>query len=61
MNRERAAAKVDQSLAMATLLAPDIGYDAAAEIAKAAYESGRTVKEIAMERGLVWRYDTGRV
>jgi fumarate hydratase class II len=30
-------------------LAPAIGYDRAAQIAKAAYESGRTVREVALE------------
>ena len=41
--------KVEQSLAMCTALAPVIGYDKAATIAKTAYETGRTVREIARE------------
>jgi len=40
---------IEQSLAMCTALAPVIGYDAAAKIAKVAYESGRTVREVAMD------------
>jgi fumarate hydratase, class II len=40
---------IEQSLAMCTALAPVIGYDEAAKIAKIAYESGRTVREVAME------------
>ncbi|MCC6847829.1 MAG: class II fumarate hydratase [Deltaproteobacteria bacterium] len=48
--RERAAAAVEQSLAMCTALAPVIGYDAAAAIAKESYETGRTVREIARAR-----------
>jgi fumarate hydratase class II len=40
---------IEQSLAMCTALAPEIGYDNAAKIAKVAYESGRTVREVAME------------
>jgi fumarate hydratase class II len=40
---------LEQSLAMCTALAPIIGYDAAARIAKAAYETGRTVREVARE------------
>jgi fumarate hydratase class II len=51
--RERAAEMVERSLAMVTALAPHIGYDLAAEIAKEAYASGRTVREIATERGVV--------
>jgi len=42
-------ANIEQSLAMCTALAPEIGYDKAAKIAKVAYESGRTVREVAVE------------
>jgi len=35
---------------LSTALAPRIGYDAAAAIAKEAYASGRTVREVARER-----------
>ncbi|MEJ7606236.1 MAG: class II fumarate hydratase [Bryobacteraceae bacterium] len=49
-NRERAAALVEQSLAMVTVLAPLIGYEPAAAIAKDAYASGRTVREVAREK-----------
>jgi fumarate hydratase, class II len=40
---------IEQSLAMCTALAPAIGYDEAAKIAKVAYETGRTVREVAGE------------
>jgi fumarate hydratase class II len=40
---------LEQSLAMCTALAPVIGYDKAARIAKTAYETGRTVREVALE------------
>jgi fumarate hydratase class II len=49
-NRERCEALVEQSLALVTSLAPKIGYDKAAVIAKEAYKSGRTVREVAAER-----------
>jgi fumarate hydratase, class II len=49
-NRERAAAFVEQSLAMATVLAPIIGYEQAAALAKEASASGRTIREVARER-----------
>jgi fumarate hydratase class II len=48
-DRERAAAFVEQSLAMATALAVEIGYDKAAALARDAYESGRTIREVARE------------
>ncbi len=46
----RAGGFVEQSLAMATALAPRLGYDAAAEIAKQAWASGRAVRAVARER-----------
>jgi fumarate hydratase class II len=45
----RCTNSIEQSLAMCTALAPVIGYDQAARIAKKAYESGRTVREVALE------------
>ena len=38
---------------MVTALAPRIGYDAAAEVAKSAYATGRTVRETALEKNLL--------
>ncbi len=52
-NRERAAEMVEKSLAMVTSLAPKIGYDRAAEIAKQAFKTGRTVRELATEMGVL--------
>jgi fumarate hydratase class II len=50
-NRERAGAFVEQSLAMCTALAPEIGYESAAAIAKEAFASGKTVREVAAAKG----------
>ncbi len=49
-NTERCAALIEGSLAMCTSLAPHIGYDAAAAIAKEAFKSGKTVREVALEQ-----------
>ena len=40
---------VERNLALATALAPVIGYDRAAEVAKEAERSGRTVRQVASE------------
>jgi fumarate hydratase class II len=48
-NERRCAEQIERSLALCTVLAPVIGYDEAARIARQAYESGRTVREIALE------------
>jgi len=47
---ERGPELVEKGLGIATGLAPIIGYDAAAEIAKEAAGSGRTIWEVAQER-----------
>ncbi len=46
---QKCEGNIEQSLAMATALAPAIGYDQAARIAKIAYETGRMVREVALE------------
>jgi len=48
-DRERAEGYVEQSLAMGTALAPEIGYERAADLVKKAYATGRTVREVARE------------
>ena len=40
---------IENSLAMCTSLAPVIGYDPAAKIAKIAYSTGRTIRQVALE------------
>nr|MDQ2879414.1 lyase family protein [Pseudomonadota bacterium] len=52
-NRARIAELVDRSLMLVTALAPEIGYDNAARIAKHAHETGQTLKEAGLELGLV--------
>ncbi len=52
-NIERCRQMVEGSLAMCTSLAPVIGYDQAAGIAKEAYASGRTVREVALAKGVL--------
>ena len=50
-NEERCRELVEKSLALATALAPRIGHAAAAEIAREAYRTGRTLKEVAAASG----------
>ncbi|HYH28329.1 MAG TPA: class II fumarate hydratase [Actinomycetota bacterium] len=56
-NRERIERLVSQSLMLVTALAPHIGYDKAAEIAKRAHHEGTTLKEAALELGYVSETD----
>src|SRR5262245_22325359 len=43
---------VEQGLMLATALTPEIGYDAAGALAKEALKSGRTIRDLATERGI---------
>ncbi len=52
-NEQRCAALIEQSLMMVTSLAPEIGYDNAAKLAKQAFEQNRTIRELALEQNLL--------
>ncbi|APW73639.1 MULTISPECIES: class II fumarate hydratase [Sphingopyxis] len=52
-NRPRIAELVERSLMLVTALAPEIGYDKAAKIAKHAHETGSTLREAALALGFV--------
>jgi fumarate hydratase class II len=49
---DRGPALVEEGLMLATALAPVIGYDEAAALAKDAFKSGRTIRDLALERGM---------
>ncbi|MFO0974382.1 MAG: class II fumarate hydratase [Phycisphaerae bacterium] len=48
-DEKRCGELVEQSLAMCTSLAPAIGYDKAAEMAKKAFAAGKTVRQVCLE------------
>ncbi|MEM7569980.1 MAG: class II fumarate hydratase [Pseudomonadota bacterium] len=52
-NRERIEKLMNESLMLVTALAPEIGYDNAAAVAKNAHKKGTTLLESALEMGLV--------
>jgi fumarate hydratase class II len=60
-NRERLRQYVEQSLMLVTALNPYIGYDNAARIAKYAYQTGKTLKEAAVELGLLSAEEFDRI
>jgi len=49
----RAKELLDRSTAAATALSPHIGYAATAEIAKASIATGRSIRDLVLERGLL--------
>ena len=52
-DEKRIAELMNRSLMLVTALAPEIGYDNAAAIAKHAHKTGKTLKEAGIELGLV--------
>ncbi len=52
-DEQRIAELMNRSLMLVTALAPEIGYDNAAAIAKHAHKKGLTLKEAGLELGLV--------
>jgi fumarate hydratase class II len=59
-NRERIKEHLDRSLMLVTALAPHLGYDKAAEIAKAAHKRGTTLREEAVRLGGISEADFDR-
>jgi aspartate ammonia-lyase len=53
VNQEQCEQYLEKNPSLATLLAPKIGYLEAAKIAKQAQTENRTVKEVALEKGLL--------
>ena len=52
-NEERCRRYLEDSLGLVTVLAPSIGYNAAAEVAKESVATGRSIREIVLARGLM--------
>lgn len=52
-NPEECEAAVEQSLSMVTSLNPFIGYEKAAKLAKRAFETGKTIRELCREDGIL--------
>jgi len=52
-DRAACAAGIEKSLALVTGFVPHIGYDRAAALAKKAYETGKTVREVALEEAVL--------
>jgi fumarate hydratase class II len=50
-DQKRCEEMIEKSLALVTALAPKIGYDEAARIAKKAYDQGKTIRQVVEEEG----------
>lgn len=60
-NEERLHALAEASIATCTALAPKIGYDKAAALAKKAFESGKPLRQVAMEEAVLPKEELDQV
>ena len=60
-NKKKIKDDLDNSLMLVTALAPKIGYDKAARIAKAALKNGTTLKQEAIKSGLISDKEYGKI
>ena len=60
-DRQQCEAYVEHSLALVTGLVPLIGYDRAAAVAKRAYETGKTIREVALEEKIATAEELARL
>jgi len=60
-NADKCAAYLEQSLALATAFVPALGYDKAAALAKKAHEQNKTIREVALEDGVLPAQEIHRI
>lgn len=60
-NEARCQEMVEKSLAMVTALSPRIGYEAAARISREAYASGKTIREVVLEKKVLPREELEKI
>jgi fumarate hydratase class II len=60
-DKDRCREMVEKSLAMVTALSPRIGHDRAVEIAKEAYKTGKTIREIALQQRILPARELGKI
>ncbi len=60
-DRERCKEMAEKSIGLATVLNPSIGYELAAKVAKEAVATGKTIREAALEKGILSRKEIDRV
>jgi fumarate hydratase class II len=53
VNADRCRSLIDQSLMMVTSLAPDLGYENCAKLAKQAFAENKTIRQLVSEQNLL--------
>ncbi len=60
-DEKKCSAYAERTIAMATALNPVIGYSSAAELSKEAYRTGKSVKQLTIEKGIMSESDARRI
>ena len=60
-NREQCLKYMEESLAMATVLNPVIGYAKAAEVAKESYRTGKSIKQIILQKKIMSEKELAKI
>ena len=60
-NREQIQLNLERSLMLVTAMTPHIGYDNAADVAKAAFAQGKNLRDVVLEKGLMSAADFDRL
>lgn len=60
-DREKCAANLERNLTLATAFVPAIGYDQAASLAKEAYTTGKTIREVAVQAKILPEEEVNRI
>jgi fumarate hydratase class II len=61
VNKDQCESTIEKSLAMCTSLAPVIGYDKAAAVAKKAFNENKTVREVVDENKILEKKEAARI
>lgn len=60
-NRQKCFSNIERSLALVTALVPQIGYDRAAGIARKAYDTGKTIRAVALDEKVLSKAELDRL
>ena len=61
VDKEKCQSYIEKSLSMCTSLVPVIGYDQTAELAYEAYETGKTIRELLLEKNILSESDVQKI
>tara|TARA_Y100000748_G_C15453984_1_gene472107 strand:- start:15 stop:1379 length:1365 start_codon:yes stop_codon:yes gene_type:complete len=61
VDKQKCESYIEKSLSMCTILVPIIGYDKTAELAYEAYENGKTIRELLLEKDILTKSELKKI